>query len=156
MERLQVAIFSAFLTNAARSVSLSCMSQFFINIISRVLSYLLFIIVIFVITTSLLTKTFPPSVQALKAQYEELIELKTNYQAVMKKAGNLDALKKIEENESNQKNNSKTENTETSHINDSNLLSEIKEMRTEQAHIQMTLERLEAQNKVILNQLNKN
>lgn len=132
------------------------MSQFFINIISRVLSYLLFIIVIFVITTSLLTKTFPPSVQALKAQYEELIELKTNYQAVMKKAGNLDALKKIEENESNQKNNSKTENTETSHINDSNLLSEIKEMRTEQAHIQMTLERLEAQNKVILNQLNKN
>ncbi len=132
------------------------MSQFFINIISRVLSYLLFIIVIFVITTSLLTKTFPPSVQALKAQYEELIELKTNYQAVMKKAGNLDALKKIEENESNQKNNSKTENTETSYINDSNLLSEIKEMRTEQAHIQMTLERLEAQNKVILNQLNKN
>ena len=132
------------------------MSQFFINIISRVLSYLLFIIVIFVITTSLLTKTFPPSVQALKAQYEELIELKTNYQAVMKKAGNLDALKKIEENESNQKNNSKTENTETSYINDSNLLNEIKEMRTEQAHIQMTLERLEAQNKVILNQLSKN
>lgn len=132
------------------------MSQFFINIINRVLSYLLFIIVIFVITTSLLTKTFPPSVQALKAQYEELIELKTNYQAIMKKAGNLDALKKIEETESNKKNNSKTENTETSYINDSNLLSEIKEMRTEQAHIQMTLERLEAQNKVILNQLNKN
>lgn len=132
------------------------MSQFFINIINRVLSYLLFIIVIFVITTSLLTKTFPPSVQALKAQYEELIELKTNYQAVMKKAASLDALKKIEENESNQKNNSKTENTETSYINDSNLLSEIKEMRTEQAHIQMTLERLEAQNKVILNQLSKN
>lgn len=74
----------------------------------------------------------------------------------MKKAGNLDALKKIEETESNKKNNSKTENTETSYINDSNLLSEIKEMRTEQAHIQMTLERLEAQNKVILNQLNKN
>ena len=130
-------------------------------ILIRILSYFIFIMLIFIISTSLVTGQFPPSVQILKGQYQNLLTLRARLQIMAEKAAHLN---KIGQNIPQGEENTDSANLQHETASDENfnsinpssleqLNTSVNELRREQIHLQSTLNRIEEQNKLILEQI---
>lgn len=132
-------------------------------VLVRILSYFIFIILIFIISTSLVTGQFPPSMQTLKGQYQNLVALRARLQIMAEKAAHLNQIgqnmPQAEESTPSTKTQYETANDEgvNNNIppNYEPLITSINELRREQIHLQSTLNRIEEQNKLILERLKK-
>lgn len=119
------------------------MKDFFKQLIVRILSYIVFITGLFFILACLITGEFPPKMETLQAQYQTLLQLKTNSMNVLKMAA-----ERLKQPETTPDSPPQTPNTQK---NESKIsASDLNEIRVEQQQIKAQINLVIQQNNDIL------
>ncbi len=119
------------------------MKEILKQLLEKLVSYFLFMLVIFFTSLCLLTGELPPRIQSVKTQYQSFIEMKKNYSAIMQKA-------------TERLNAAETTSTTAQPVLaslPSDFEQNLKELRVENVRIQNQLDYIKLQNQEILKRL---